>query len=124
MTNTSEYGVSVSGVIFWNVRDRLGRFVSRKVWAARTRLAAGRAKRAEIVAAYRCYLDARREAMESASRGHMLRDWLEGSVDRALKSKTQKNLTEEIIDWLDANGPTATYTEFSAAHREFYAQAA
>jgi hypothetical protein len=115
MTNASEYGVSESGVIYWQVRDaKTGRFVSRKVWEARNRAIASRARLAERRAAYRLYLEARQEQAEAATRGHLLRDWSGSSVERILRGRaTTRNASEELTDWMEENGPTLTYREFA-----------
>jgi hypothetical protein len=115
MSQTREYEVSESGVIYWNVRDRLGRFVSRKVWEARTRLAAGRAKRTQVVAAYRAYLDARREQADNATRGHLLRDWSRGSVTALFRPNASlRNASDELAEWFQENGQTIGFADFYA----------
>lgn len=115
MSNTSEYGVSESGVIYWQVRDaKTGRFVSRKVWEARLRAIASRARLAERRAAYRLYLDNRVEQAEAATRGHLLRDWSKpSSVTRIVRKGATRNATQELSDWLEDNGPTLSYREFT-----------
>lgn len=117
-----EYGVSESGHIFWNVRDRFGRFASRAVLEARIRaqqvLAAGRARRAAALAAYRAYLDARRDQADAATRGHLLKDWNRGSVTALFRpAASLRNASDELVEWFEANGRTLAF-------REFYAQAA
>jgi hypothetical protein len=129
MVEIREYEVSESGHIYWAVRDRLGRFASRAVLEARIRLAqgaarrerilaAGRAKRAEALAAYRTYLDARREQADEATRGHLLRDWSKGSVTALFRpAASLRHASDELAEWFESNGSTLSF-------REFYAQAA
>jgi hypothetical protein len=63
----SEYTVSEGGHLYWSVRDaKTGRFVSRKVWAARNRAIASRARLAERRMAYALYLEARVSKAEEA----------------------------------------------------------
>jgi hypothetical protein len=110
-----EYEVSESGHIYWNVRDRAGRFASRAILEARRRAAIARQLLAERRAAYRAYLDARHDAAEAATRGHLLRDWTRGSIARLFApGASMRNASEELADWFAVNGQTLSYREFAA----------
>jgi hypothetical protein len=111
----SEYTVSEGGHLYWSVRDaKTGRFVSRKVWAARNRAIASRARLAERRMAYALYLEARVSKAEEETRGHLLRDWTRGwSVARVIRENGSYNATQELSDWLEDNGPTLSYREFA-----------
>ena len=72
---------------------------------------------------YRAYLESRYDAAESATRGHMVnaagrrrgisarRTWFSG------RQGSTAYATDEMRDWLEANGPTLTATAYRAQHR-------
>lgn len=103
-----EYAWSVSGRMYWNLRNRLGEFVTREGW--------NRSRIAQQHAAWRAYLEARREHAESDTRGHLLTPsaWRRGvTVARLfLPGASLAGASEELREWYQEHGPTLTRREF------------
>lgn len=108
MRNRSEYAWSESGRMYWNLRNRLGQFVNRAGF--------NRSQREQQHAAWRAYLDARRDAAERDTRGHMVIDWRASVARLFMPGASLRNASEELRDWFTAHGPTLSFRDFCAQY--------
>lgn len=110
MNVTPEYAFTTGGRIYWNLRNRLGQFVTRHGF--------NRSTLATQHAAWRAYLDARRVKAEQDTRGHLLtrRAFLRGvKADRLLRpGASLASASSELIEWLSLNGPSLSRAQFVA----------
>jgi hypothetical protein len=108
MTTTQvwEYEVTEAGRIYWALRNRLGQFV--------TRHGLNRSRKAEQLAAWRAYLDARRDAADAATRGHLTTDWTRSTDALFRPGASLRGASPELLDWFEENGPTLHFRAFAA----------
>jgi hypothetical protein len=97
--------------VYWCLRNSLGQFCTAAGW--------NRSRLLEQHAAWRAYLEARRDRAEAECRGHLLTRsaWARGvSVARLfLPGASLASASEELRDWFAENGSTLTRRQFIAA---------
>lgn len=110
MSQVREYEWTVDGRVYWNLRNRLGQFVTRQGF--------NRSQRVEQLEAWRAYLDARRDAAEAACRGHLLAAQARtryAAIERFFTpGASLRHASDELRDWFEANGPTLRFRDFAA----------
>lgn len=114
MRNRSEWAWSESGRMYWNLRNRLGQFV--------TLAGFNRSRREEQHARWREYLESRRNAAESATNGHMVKRAARTlgrtvNVDRFFTpGASLRNASDELREWFEINKSTLSFAQFCAQY--------
>lgn len=108
--NRHEYRWTVTGRMYWSLRNTLGQFVTRQGF--------NRSRLAEQHTMWRAYLDARRDRAESDTRGHILtaQAWSRGISAARLfaPGASLSGASDELVDWFRTNGPTLSRAAFIA----------